>query len=111
MICWDRVNELRDEVGAEDFIEVVELFLEEVAEVIDRLRQSPDPSTYETELHFLKGSALNLGFDDLAKLCGDGEKLARDQQTESVDLAAVFSIYEKSKHEFNNGQERPHRAA
>ena len=30
MIDWQRVNELRDEVGAEDFEEVVDLFLEEV---------------------------------------------------------------------------------
>ena len=29
MIDWARVSELRDEVGAEDFDEVVELFLEE----------------------------------------------------------------------------------
>ena len=35
MIDWSRVNELRDEVGAEDFEEVVELFLEEVEEVIE----------------------------------------------------------------------------
>jgi hypothetical protein len=30
MIDWDRVQELRDEIGAEAFGEVVELFLEEV---------------------------------------------------------------------------------
>ena len=35
MISWERVNELRDEVGQEDFLEVVEIFLEEVDEVED----------------------------------------------------------------------------
>ena len=30
MIDWTRVSELRDEIGAEDFGDVVEIFLEEV---------------------------------------------------------------------------------
>ena len=30
MIDWPRVKELKDEIGAEDFGEVVDLFLEEV---------------------------------------------------------------------------------
>ena len=33
MIDWARVSELRDEVGAEDFEEVVQLFLAEVEDV------------------------------------------------------------------------------
>ena len=37
MIDWDRVSELRDEVGAEDFLEVVEMFLDEVNEEIDTI--------------------------------------------------------------------------
>jgi len=100
MICWERVNELRDEVGAEDFSEVVDIFMEEVEEVMDRLRESPDPSEYESELHFLKGSALNLGFQALADLCGDGENAARNDRAQSVDLPAVIRIYEQSKREF-----------
>ena len=40
MIHWPRVVELRDEVGPEDFDEVVDLFIEEVQEVIERLQQS-----------------------------------------------------------------------
>ena len=42
MIDWARVSELRDEVGAEDFDEVVELFLEEVDEAIAALRDLTD---------------------------------------------------------------------
>ena len=104
MICWDRVNELRDEVGAEDFAEVVEIFIEEVDEVMARLRADPDPSTYETELHFLKGSALNLGFQELADLCGKYEKVAGGPHQNDIDLSAVIRAYEKSLAEFNNGQ-------
>ncbi len=77
MIRWERVNELRDEVGADDFKEVVDLFLEEVEEVIERLRDSPDPTRFEEDFHFLKGSALNLGFGALGRSVPDGRKAAR----------------------------------
>ncbi len=73
MISWERVRELRDEIGEDDFCEVVDLFLEEVEEVLARLRAEPNPASYEADLHFLKGSALNLGFQALGALCRDGE--------------------------------------
>jgi HPt (histidine-containing phosphotransfer) domain-containing protein len=95
MIRWERVNELRDEVGADDFKEVVDLFLEEVEEVIERLRDSPDPTRFEEDFHFLKGSALNLGFGALGDLCQTGER-----QPGAVDLASVVATYEASKAEF-----------
>ena len=94
MISWERVNELRDEVGQEDFVEVVEIFLEEVDEVAARLRLAPDPATYEDDLHFLKGSAMNLGFAALSEICQLGEKKAADNEAQSVDVAAVLSVYE-----------------
>lgn len=100
MISWDRVNELCEEVGQDDFLEVVEIFLEEVEEVVERLKSSPDPSTYESDLHFLKGSALNLGFDGLAALCSDGEKMARTGAPQDVNLKLVIDMYDQSKSEF-----------
>ncbi len=53
-------------------------------------QRGPDP-TLEAELHFLKGSALNLGFADLAALCQDGEK-RRGIGRSSVDLDAVLRL-------------------
>lgn len=111
MICWDRVNELRDEVGVDDFNEVVEIFLEEVDEVMERLKSGPDYSTYEAELHFLKGSALNLGFSDLVSVCQQGEITARGPDCAEIDLAQVIQVYEMSKVEFNNGQQQVEHAA
>jgi len=100
MIDWERVNELREEVGAEDFGEVVDIFLEEVDEVIDRLRLSLNPSSYESDMHFLKGSALNLGFAALAALCSDGEREAATGSAKGVDIGAVIQSYTASKAEF-----------
>ena len=103
MISWERVNELRDEVGQDDFLEVVEIFLEEVDEVMERLKASPEPATLEAEMHFLKGGALNLGFDALSQLCQQSEKDAAKENFGAIDLPAVLTTFENSKAEFNNG--------
>ena len=100
MIDWNRVGELRDEIGAEDFIEVVDLFLEEVDEIVERLGHTPDPARYEEDMHFLKGSALNLGFQAFAALCADGEQKAVAGDCGAVDLGAVLDSYRASKAEF-----------
>ncbi len=100
MISWDRVNELREEIGDSDFAEVADMFLEEVDEVIERLRGGPAPDTLEEELHSLKGSALNLGFETLSKLCQDGESLAAAGNFAAISLPEIFSAYEESKRAF-----------
>ncbi len=102
MISWDRVNELRDEIGEEDFAEVAEMFLEEVEEVIQRLKTSPVPSRFEEDLHFLKGSALNLGFRALSDLCQEGERQAAHGDYDSIRLEPVFEVYTRSCIEFSS---------
>lgn len=103
MIDWDRVTTLRDEVGAESFSEVVALFLDEVDEVVARFRGAPDLANVERDMHFLKGSALNLGFKRLGALCQDGERLAAEGRAAEVDLAAVVTTYEQSREDFLEG--------
>lgn len=99
MIDWPRVRELKEEVGSDAFDEVVELFLEEVEEVIQRLNGG-DRSQLEQDLHFLKGSALNLGFADFSDLCQDGERLSAEGQSAAVDVAQILQNYATSKTTF-----------
>lgn len=103
MIDWARVGDLRAEIGAEDFAEVIELFLEEADEVITRLPGPSDPGGLGKSLHFLKGSALNLGFSDLAALCQDGERMAATGAAAKVDPGHVATVYRASKQEFLAG--------
>ncbi|WP_299983647.1 Hpt domain-containing protein [uncultured Ruegeria sp.] len=103
MIQWSRVRQLRDEVGADEFDEVVEIFLEEVQEVLIKLRNDTVRSEIEQNLHFLKGSALSLGFDSFSKLCQDGERNAAAGETDSVDLPAIFAAYDESRSLFQTG--------
>ena len=100
MINWDRVEELRDEIGAEDFAEVVELFLEEVEQVIDKLSRAPDVNTLGDDLHFLKGSAMNLGFQALGKICQSEERKAARGAAAEVEIGPVIETYEMSRTTF-----------
>lgn len=100
MIDWPRVHELRDEVGADEFDEVVDLFLEEVGSVIDRLRLSADPAALEGDLHFLKGSAQSLGFSAFSDLCQQGETQSAAGNARQVDMAAIIESFDLSKNVF-----------
>lgn len=100
MIDWDRITVLRDEVGAEDFDEVVDLFLDEVEEVTNRLRAAPELAKLEEDLHFLKGSAMSLGFRAFSALCQEGESRSASGSAETVDIAAILDCYDRSKKVF-----------
>jgi len=99
MIDWDRVKELKSEIGEEDFAEVVVMFLEEADEVIGRLSCDLGADTLEQDLHCLKGAALNLGFAQLAMLCQHGERRAAAGLTD-VDLDPVRAAYAVSRRTF-----------
>ncbi|QYX58454.1 Hpt domain-containing protein [Roseovarius sp. SCSIO 43702] len=103
MIDWARVAELRREVGADDFGEIVEIFLEEVETGIDKLRGPVLPEGLEDLFHFLKGSALNLGFDRFSVLCRSGEIAMARGDRAGLDLSATISAFDRSREEFLAG--------
>lgn len=101
MIDWERVEELRDEIGVDDFVEVVDLFLEEADEVVARLQHGLKEPEVVPALHFLKGSALNLGFKALAQLCQKGEQSAHSGDVRNINLGAIVQCYEQSAKAFS----------
>ncbi|WP_171124115.1 MULTISPECIES: Hpt domain-containing protein [unclassified Ruegeria] len=100
MINWSRVNQLRNEVGSAEFGEVVQIFLDEVQEAIDRPEQDTLRKDLEQNLHFLKGSALSLGFDHFSRLCQDGERSAASGQAVEVNLPEILTAFEESRTRF-----------
>jgi histidine phosphotransfer protein HptB len=97
MIDWGRLNDLRAEIGDEDLSDVVTMFLEEADEVVARIADGlPDPEM-EAQLHFLKGSALNLGLAALSELCQYGERQAAQDKGATIDLGQIVSVYQASK--------------
>ena len=102
MINWAQIKQLEEDIGEEDFGDVVSLFLEEVDEAVAQLSKNP-PGTSDklaSTLHFLKGSAYNLGFMVFGDCCSEGEKLLLEGKGEDVKIAKVVALYADSKDAF-----------
>ena len=104
MIDWARVAEFYDEVGAEDFDEVVELFLEEVVEAMERIGPNAACDALENDFHSTKGSALNLGFRELADHCYQGEKAAAGGSVPRSLIDELPQLYATSLAQFKDGR-------
>lgn len=102
MIDWSRVQELKTEIGADDFFDVIDVFLQETDAVVARLPNPSDPQSLANDLHFLKGSALNLGFAELAEICQDGEKRMASG-VEEMSAQAILDVYARSRRAFLGG--------
>jgi HPt (histidine-containing phosphotransfer) domain-containing protein len=101
MIDWSRVRELKDEVGEEDFDEVVELFVEEVKGVLEPMRRGENDATaLESDLHFLKGCALNMGFSEFCELCHKGERQAASGEGSAVSIPQLSAAFETAMTRF-----------
>jgi histidine phosphotransfer protein HptB len=104
MLNWDRIRELRDEIGEEDYAEVIELFFEEVDATISRLTRPGSMCEREADLHFLRGSALNIGFSVLGELCEKGELRAIEGTLDESDIATVINTYAASRDAFDEAR-------
>ncbi len=108
MINTARIQELKDEVGEDDLIEVIELFCEEVEEVLDTL-ETTDPAQMPAQLHFLKGSALNIGLDAVSSLCMEQERHLKSDPNAKADIEGIRAAYTASKAALlKPGTSRPH---
>lgn len=96
MIDWARVAELQDEVGKDEFAEVVSMFLDEAEEVLARMSSDLGPAALSDECHFLKGAALNLGFSALAAICQTAEQRAKGGNG-GTDIVQMRQTYHDSR--------------
>lgn len=96
MINWDQLRDLWTELGADEFSEVLELFLDEVEGTTLRLSKD-DSDRLSRDMHYLKGSALNLGFTDFAQMCSRNEVLATEGNLDGIDLEELSDLYARSK--------------
>jgi histidine phosphotransfer protein HptB len=103
MIDWDRVKELEQDIGTDEFGEVIDLFLDEVESVINPMRSGIPRENIESDMHFLKGSALTIGFRQLGQICADGEKLAASGCSSEVSVGEILAMFDASKNVFLAG--------
>ncbi|AUM74802.1 Hpt domain-containing protein [Paracoccus jeotgali] len=103
MIDWKRVQALKEELGADDFLPVVELFLDELEGIVMRLAHG-DAERLECDMHFLHGSAASLGFTAFASLCQQAEMALQRQELGGLDLGALLDCYAATKKQFIAGR-------
>jgi FOG: HPt domain len=89
-VDWDHLMSLRDDIGTEDFTEIVLLFFTEIGEKLDHMSAAALPPT-AGDFHFLRGSAANLGFIAMVRACEEAEAACRESRP--PDLAAVAKSY------------------
>ncbi|GEM_PF-502339 len=94
IVDWAQLADLKSAVGEDDFADIADVFLDEAAEALGRLDAS-DPAALAEGLHFLKGSALNLGFTAFARLCAEGEVAARAGQP--VDPGPLVEAFDTAR--------------
>jgi len=103
MIDWGRVRDLRADIGDADFAAVAELFVDEVEAALAGLDPAAPAEALARQLHALKGSALNLGFAALARLCAKGEAQARAGLAGAVPVADIRAVWQASRAAFLAG--------
>jgi HPt (histidine-containing phosphotransfer) domain-containing protein len=111
MIDWNRVRDLKNDMGSEGFDEVAELFAAEVEEALGALDPAAPAELFTRQLHALKGSALNLGFVTLAGMCAEGEARAAAGMGDTVPVAELRAVYRASQTAFAAGPEAGGNAA
>ena len=107
MIDRARLIELKQEIGEEDFAEVAAIFLDEMIETLTRLCADP-ASAQAADFHALRGSALNLGFADLALACTEAEHKAHEGK--AVDMVRIDWLFHESLAAFGPDLPRPEAA-
>lgn len=100
MVNWDRLSELREEVGEDDLAEVITLFCEEVEEVLAVLDVS-SPTELPNHLHFLKGCALNIGFEAVSVRCQNEEARLKQDANAALNIEGIRADYASSKAELD----------
>lgn len=92
MVDWNRVESLRDEIGEEDFLAILSVFLEKTDSVMATINTKMPAAEMVRTLHFLKGSAVNIGLASFAKACQQAEReVVRSGAASSLE--ALRKIY------------------
>ena len=89
MINWDRIAELQAEVGEDGIEEVIEIFIDEVRETVGELKAPEHGVALGDKLHFLKGSAQNIGLEELSSICAREESALRNNPAHCIPVDQI----------------------
>tara|TARA_R110000796_G_scaffold27713_2_gene76267 strand:+ start:4747 stop:5079 length:333 start_codon:yes stop_codon:yes gene_type:complete len=100
VIDWAYVNGLCNDIGRDSFDEIIQVFFEEVEDTLKHLENLPNQIDITEELHFLQGSALNLGFVGFSAECRKRHEILPDNLDELRHTANLLATYKASKIKF-----------
>ena len=63
---------------------------------------SAEPSNLKGHLHFLKGSALNIGLDGVSDLCREGEEALKSNPDALVRINDIRDTYQAARRELSD---------
>ena len=98
----DTIDELR-ELMEDDFIELIQSFIDDIQVKIQQIQNAIehcDCDSLRQKSHSLKGSARNIGAEEMSDLCYHLEKAGKEKNLEDVQ-----EIYQKLEKEVNNVKE------
>ena len=91
----DTIDELK-ELMEDDFLELIESFVNDIQLKITQIREAIEECNCENlrqKSHSLKGSARNIGAENMSDLCQKLEKAGKDHNLE--DVHSIFSELEQ----------------
>lgn len=96
MIDKSRIQELRDDIGEDDLAEVIALFCGEIDDLLANL-ETVDRAGYPDRIHFLKGSALNIGLNALGELCRAEETRLAADPSARPDIPSIRAAFARAR--------------
>lgn len=94
MLDLSRIEELRADFGSDDLTEVLMVFCAEIDDALNTLADAP-LETRLSQLHFIKGSAMNVGLEVLGHLCSAEEiRLAAASPGTPPDVDTIRQAYD-----------------
>ncbi|WP_371155601.1 Hpt domain-containing protein [Jannaschia sp. 2305UL9-9] len=92
MMDTARIEELRQEIGEDDLSLVLGIFAAEAEEVIARIGAGLSEAELGQAVHFLRSSALNIGFTALADQADSAVRLSEQAQSIARDLQDTLNV-------------------
>jgi len=77
--------------------QLYEVFVASTSDYLDQIKAAQTPEERKKAIHRLKGAAANVGAEDLADACRQGEEVAFEENEEKwvVAALAIFEAYKK----------------
>ncbi|MEM0978049.1 MAG: Hpt domain-containing protein [Pseudomonadota bacterium] len=105
MIDWNRIAELKSDLGDDGLADLLPIFLDEIDDALTKLATQTEASEGAAICHFIKGSAANLGFASLAEASHAGEQAGKAGTLPPNIAKTLRDHFDAAKQEFESHED------